>query len=361
MRYCKKCGFPVPYGRFLEWTSDGTILGREQTRTRLVYLDVDEIRNILDGVSEWMGIPIDRIVYRAEKEVGRRFIKALLPGFFARVPRGRLARPTPGVKAIGHFVFNYMAGLCMGKAEVIDYRSAVGARVRVTNGHCIPLVAGDGAGVFEHLEKIGVDADWERVRSDEYVINLEKTADEPDELPADRLTLEKAEYLPGQVSLDHCGKCGVPHEVTDSIYLDLDKGVLRNKITGMRLVALPAQSFNAVFRELFRELGSQLPSVVERREREYTREGAGVRYTVKDLGDEGLVSIFSDFPWKGIGNPTSARETGEGLEVTVENPFLPQMVAGRVAGQYENWIDGSVESGWTEESPGRLKVTLKRA
>ena len=57
MRYCRSCGFPVAYGRFLEWTSDGIILGKDSSRTRLVYLDVDEIQNIFTGVSRWMGIP----------------------------------------------------------------------------------------------------------------------------------------------------------------------------------------------------------------------------------------------------------------------------------------------------------------
>jgi hypothetical protein len=358
MKYCRGCGFPAPYGKYLEWTDDGTILGRESTRTRLVYVDTDELANLFRGVTDWMGVPIDRIIYRAEKEVGRRFIKALLPGFMAKIPRGKMARPQFGVKAIGHYVFNYMAGLGMGRAEVIDYHSGRFARVRITNSHSIPLVAGDGAGVFEILERIGVDVNWERIRMDEYIVTLEKVSDEPPD--EGRLSLEEQNYIPGDVHLQKCKKCGLPAAVTNNFYLDLEKGILRNSVTGMRVVALPVQSFYAVFRELAREFGKDLLSIVERLEKEYARECSGVRFFADAKNLEGVSQIYSEFPWKGIGNPVAVRQTQDGLEVVVDNPFHPALVAGKVAGTYEAWLDDTVEYTAAQESPMRLKVTMSR-
>jgi len=358
MRYCRGCGFPVAYGRFLEWTSDGTILGKDSSGTRLVYLDVDEIQNIFTGVSRWMGVPIDRIIYRAEKAVGRRFIETMVPGFIARAPRGKIARPEFGIKATARFVFNYMAGLGMGLGEILEYHSTESARIRITEAHSVPLVAGDGAGVFEHLERVGVDATWERVKSDEYIVTLEKLSDEP---PAeDRLVLDETKtYLPGNIEYQRCKRCKVPLVVSNTVYLNLERGILRNSTTGLRVVALPAQSFDAVFRELFREFGKELPSVVESLEQQYARENTLISYYVDGV-EGGIERLYSDFAWKGIGNPIQVGNTERGLEVVVENPFHNEMVAGRIVGLYEALIEDKVQATWAEQTPGRLTVTIQR-
>src|SRR5450759_5929228 len=96
----------------------------------------------------------------------------------------------------------------------------------------------------------------------------------------ERLTLAEAQYIPGGVQLDKCPKCGRPREVTGNIYLDLEKGVLRHSKTGMRFVALPVQSFQAVLRELEAEFGSELPALMEGLEQKYMRETSSVRYSI---------------------------------------------------------------------------------
>lgn len=356
MRYCRECGIPLPFGRFLEWTRDGTILGRDPMRTRLVYLEVDEIRSLFSGVEERLGLSIDPLVYRAEKAVGRRFAGTLIPSFVTRVPRSRVTRPQWGIKLIGHFIFNYMAGLGMGRARVERYRSGVSATVHLEDVHSLPLVMGDGAGVFEHLERVGVDAMWHEERSGCYTVTLEKISDAPP--PDKRLVLGKTVYLPGRISLDYCPRCGIPREITGNLLLELGRGMVRNRTTGAREVAVPAQSFFAVFRELERELKEEMPAILEELEREYMRESSGVRRYVDEW--ERVAELFSDFPWRGIGNPIRAERTDYGIEVVVENPFHPGMVAGRVAGLYEAWTESRVRADWVEDRPGRLKVTMRK-
>jgi len=355
MRYCKSCGFPVPYGKFLAWTPNGTIIGRDSAHTRLVYLEVDELRALFDGVSRWMNFSIDPIICRAEREVGKPFIKTLMPGFLARMPRGKVARPEPAIKATSRFIFNYMAGLGMGRAEMVEYVSNSHARVLVMNPHSVPLIAGDGTGVFEFMERVGVSAGWERVKSDEFVITIQKVSDEPP--VEEQLVLAEIQYLPGNVELDKCQKCSVPWSVTKSIYLDLEKGVLRHSQTGMRFVALPAQSFDAVLTGLEREFGAELPSLMEGLEQKYMRETSAVRYSIPQGSP--VVNIMADFPWMGIGNPVAAWVEGRKVFFVVENPFHPGIVAGKVTGLYEAWTGSIVRTGWVEEVPGRVKVTLE--
>ena len=359
MRYCKGCGLPVPYGKFLEWTSDGTIIGKDSAHTRLVYLKVEDIRNMFKGITQRVGVSVDQYVAQAEKEVGKRFAKALVPGFVAHAPRGRIARPEIGVKAASHFIFNYMGGLGMGCAEMLEYRSGQGARILIENSHYIPLVVGDGAGVFEFLERIPVTARWEPVGPDSYVVYVEKTEQPQQQELAQELALEKEANIPGEVHFERCPKCKIPFLVSRSLYLDLDKGSLRNTVTGDREVALPVESFHAVATVMTTHFGAELPYLMEKLEQKHVRESSGVRYYADASGDKGMLGIFSDFTWRGVGNPVWAGNTERGVEVVVDNPFHPGMVAGRVAGQYEAWTDSLVRSSWTEEAPGRLRVLME--
>jgi hypothetical protein len=355
MKYCKSCGFPGPYGKFLGWTSDGTIIGRDANKTRLVYLEVDELRGLFDGVSQWMNFAIDPIVCRAEKEVGKRFIKTLLPGFIAKAPRGKVARPETAVKATSRFIFNYMAGLGMGRGQMLDYHSGKGARVLLMNPHSVPLIAGDGGGVFEYLERIGVQVGWDRVKSDEYIITIQKVSDEaPVE---EELALAEAQYIPGTVELEKCPKCGVPRAVTQNIYLDFEKGILRHSQTGMRFVALPVESFTAVLNGLHSEFGAELPGLMEGLEQKYMRETSSVRYAIPQGSH--IKDIMADFPWMGIGNPVAAWEEGRKVNFVVDNPFHAGIVAGKVTGLYEAWTGSIVRTGWTEPQAGRVQVTLE--
>lgn len=248
-----------------------------------------------------------------------------------------------------------MAGLGMGRAEMVEYVSNSHARVLVMNPHSVPLIAGDGTGVFEFMERVGVSAGWERVKSDEFVITIQKVSDEPP--VEEQLVLAEIQYLPGNVELDKCQKCSVPWSVTKSIYLDLEKGVLRHSQTGMRFVALPAQSFDAVLTGLEREFGAELPSLMEGLEQKYMRETSAVRYSIPQGSP--VVNIMADFPWMGIGNPVAAWVEGRKVFFVVENPFHPGIVAGKVTGLYEAWTGSIVRTGWVEEVPGRVKVTLE--
>jgi hypothetical protein len=113
----------------------------------------------------------------------------------------------------------------------------------------------------------------------------------------------------------------------------------------------------AVFRELERELGDEIPAMLEGLEREYVRQKSSERGMTPEISAP--IDLFSDFAWRGIGNPSKVEQTPSGIDVVVENPFHPGLVAGRVAGLYEAWTEKSVLSAWNKESPGRIRVTLK--
>lgn len=356
MRYCRECGIPKAFGRFLEWTSDGTIIGRDLKRTRVVFLEVDEIRSLFIGVSERIGLDIDRMVYLAEKEVGRRFAGEVVPSIVTRIPRNRITRPKWAVRLSSIVTFSYMAALGMGRADVEDYHSGKSTTFLLKNPSWAPLVVGDGAGFFEYMERVGVEAEWEEAGKAEVSVTLKRTGKTAVEASLD---LAEPVYIPGRVEHERCPRCGVPIKLSVNLDWQMDRGIIRNRRTGAREVVMPTQSFFAVFQYLTREVGEEVPQLMEEVEREEIRDSSGVRRYVDECG--GIGHLYSDFTWRGIGNPTKADEGADGTTVTVENPFHPGMAAGRIIGLYEAWIDGRVKPDWAEGRPGRLKVEMKRA
>lgn len=355
LKRCPVCDSIPFYSRYLEWTRDGAILGRDKARTRVVFLEVEEIHNQLNGISEKIGLSIDRIVYNAEKEVGKRFISTLVPEIITRLPRTRLTRPAVAQRLLGRYIISpYIAQLGMGLTTMLDYRPGKMHVFSLMNPYSVPVLAGDGAGIFEYLERIGVEATWEVDSSGNPTVTLRKSSERPG--VEERLAYERASYLPGNAELNICPVCQVPREVSETFDFDPAQGIVKNRFSGCREVVMPTQSFSAIFRELERELGDEIPAIIVDLERRYVRDNLSERGTI--LGRPDVLSLLMDFTWRGIGNPVSAIRGKGGTDITIENPFNPSLVAGKVAGLYEAWTGKPVRFNWTEEMPGRLKVSL---
>ena len=208
MGKCKKCGVSRIPGQRIEWTSDGTILARDISRTRLVFLEVDEIRNIFSGISERIGFSIDPIVLRAEKEVGWRLWETLIPSIVTRIPRTRITRPEWFAKLLVHIMADFVAPAGMGDVRVESYRSGKSATYRIFNAHSVPLFAGASAGAFEYIERVEADSHWDEVGEDEVVVTVETVGDAPH--PDQRLVFESRDYLPGIVEFERCQQHQLP-------------------------------------------------------------------------------------------------------------------------------------------------------
>ena len=71
MRKCRICGFPRRFTRFIEWNSDGTMIGRIRPRIPVMLLEVSEWDSIFYELSSTLGIPIDHILIDAQKNIGK--------------------------------------------------------------------------------------------------------------------------------------------------------------------------------------------------------------------------------------------------------------------------------------------------
>ena len=318
MRHCPECGILRGYGRNFRWTPDGTIIARDPGRTRFAFLEVDELNALISGVSDHIGLPIDHIVFQAEKEVGRRFIDTRAPSLIARIPRTRLTRPRFAARLITRFVGYFMVGLGLGRAKMGTYRSAESTDLWLFDPYCVPLLVGDTAGMLEYFDHVTMDANWEELEDGSFHVKLWKSDDMF--TAEERLTYEKPAYIQGQVKHDYFRRCNVPLAVTENLMWVMDKGIIKNKHTMVREVPVPAESFFAVFRELERELGHEVPALIEELEGKYRRERSVKYSSLQDVNEPS--DLFTDFPWRGIGNPVKAARTEGGLEIILTSAII---------------------------------------
>jgi hypothetical protein len=94
-------------------------------------------------------------------------------------------------------------------------------------------------------------------------------------------------------------------------------------------------SFNAMFRELEKELGDSVDDISSRIEKESTKRNlaaaglTGKAWDVAELRDYlGLI---------GTGLLLEMEQDGDRLTLSAANVYVPPLVAGRLAGIWENW------------------------
>ena len=75
---CVECGAPFYTRMFRQWNDDGTVTGLFSRETRVCHVEAGEICGILDGISDRIGFPIERIVVEGDRKASRRITDEVL-------------------------------------------------------------------------------------------------------------------------------------------------------------------------------------------------------------------------------------------------------------------------------------------
>ncbi|MBN2168012.1 MAG: hypothetical protein JW738_02110, partial [Actinobacteria bacterium] len=216
-RKCPVCNTPRVVSTMLKWTNGGTIdlfLGYD---LRMVVIDPELFGQIFSSVEEMIGMPIDRIVYEAQKNITKLLFEespAYVTGF------GLLKHLSIGKKAIVKF-FNLLAmyaGLCL--SETREYKSGEYGVAYIKNPFNPGLLAANVVGAFEFLEEKPYEYAWKHQETDSFLIEVRASRD-ADEM-SDRFKMELKPVVPGSPGLVNCPKCGVPTYVSSRLCWDLD-------------------------------------------------------------------------------------------------------------------------------------------
>ena len=342
-RYCR-CGAPFYTRLFREWNKDGTSTARFHRDIRLCHVEDEEINRILTGISEQIGYPIDRIALEGERKAFRAVTYGVLK-------RGANLLAAPGKTSVGGrqgMKIGLEVGRTVGhgKGRLVEYEPGRRALIEAENVVNTTLGAGDLMGVFEALHDVTADIRVEE-SGDVLRIELEKVKDGLTWEDMDRLALENRPTRPGRYDFRRCARCGTPLDVTERIKWDVAAGVVTDRRTGVRLATLLATSFNAVIRELEKELGDEIPGMVAELEREYVAESIGARLTRMKRTERQYKELMADFPPFGMGNPVEVARGRGRLTAWIDNPFCQPMVAGRIAGLFQAVEEVEPRFEWT--------------
>ena len=357
MRRCARCGFPGRYTRFLEWHSDGTVIGSVTPRIPMMFMEVDEWDAISGELASTLGLPIDHVVIEAEKQIGKdlyEMFKRVYHINLKRVPNNRLLRPQWVAKLFLRALRRDISGIGNGSVRVEEYRTGKTLRVRFENPCLTPVVVGNCLGLYESLEIMpGSSAEY-GLEGGDLVVRLSHSEETPEY--EDRLYLEEVEPGEGPLRFDRCPVCGVPLKIARSLSWDLPRGVITNPLTGRREVMVAVQSVNAILRELERELGGEIVEILYNAQKRYSLghlEGA------EASGTEGFWEEYlTEMALRGLGYPAEFEAGGDSISVDMRNAYEQDLYAAKLAGGLEKLTGRGSNINWELREREHARYTI---
>lgn len=358
-RRCPVCNTPSVAGTMLKWTNGGTIdlfLGYD---LRMVVIDPEIFDHIFSRVEDMIGMPIDRIVYEAQKNI-TKLLFAEAPAYVTLF--GLMKHFTPGKKVVVQF-FNLLALYAgLGLSETRDYKSGQFGVGYIRNPFNPSLLAGNVVGAFEFLEEKPYEYTWQHQESDSFLIKV-SASNKVDEM-ADRFKMELNPVIPGNPGLERCPRCGVPTYVSSRLSWDLQEGTIKEISTGSRMIFFPAHMLFTAFRELAIELGDEIYDLLINSQSDWTsrnldhyRPGAGKgRQLTDDEKGEALENFVTSLPAYGYGNPISFNRA-ETIRMVVENPYNIHILGGMLKGVCQGLEERTFSLSW--EQLGKYKVAFE--
>lgn len=337
---CAECGVPKRVGAKHRWKDNGVIVAKGSDM-RGVWMEGDLLSAVLGGIEERLGIPIDHIIIDAKRRGAKIYVDNVLAG-----PLGKALR----LKRLRKLAYDYMIkqaeAIGLAQPRILSYKPGQHLVLEALNVYNNAIFTGDVCGAFESIEGTRAKAEYEE-GSEKTTIRIETWHDAPDE---ERLWIDYGDPLPAQAGFSRCSSCGTPKGASRWQW-NLEQGRVIDGSSGAWLIFIDIGGINAVFRELERELGEEIPQVMMDSARRFY---AGLR----EKGAKEAHGDLSFLALRGFGVPVPHAPTREDLAngIKVLNPFNMPIVAGAVAGIM---ADGEEKVGWTGTPEAHLELRLE--
>ena len=351
---CRDCGAPFYPRLFRQWNDDGTVTARHAGTNRVCHIESEALCAIIDGMSERIGYPIDRVAIEGQRKATRRLTDDMMSA--GRGAVGFITRSRAGSGLATDVILGVGRTAGHGRPQTIEYHRGESMRLKVEDPYCIPMVVGDAWGSFESVHNVTAEAAWQS-GPDWVEIELKKVRDGMVWEDPLRFQVERIARLPGDVHYERCARCRIPTEVTRALSWELESGRVTNKVTGRREATVIVESVNAVLRELQSELGDEVPFMVQDILKEYTADGIDAA-TASEIRSAGYRSALDHLRVRGMGNPVKATCFRGDLTIRIDNPFSGVILAGMIRGVYRavEGVEGRCE--WAIHPDGYMVVSV---
>jgi hypothetical protein len=136
---------------------------------------------------------------------------------------------------------------------------------------------------------------------------------------------------------------------------DLERGIIRDRLSGRRLAGIGPAALEAIFDELERELGEAVPALVIEAQRRFVTGGF---YSPDEI--DSVVDLRAQFALRGLGYIREMSLTRERLELILENTCLHLIVAGFMQGVFELVNGAGSRIDWQLSPDDVLTVSVTR-
>lgn len=349
MRTCRQCGFPRKFDRLFDWRGDGTIIStdRLRSRTQIAFLEAGEFEEIVDNLSQTIGLNVDPFLVKAYKNIGKTIFSNTTLRQIRHFPNNRRFRPQWLTRAFVRSVAFDVAGLGDGRISLDCFIAGECAVVRYKNPCLNALLAGSSAAIYEATEDIDNAAVEHELEDGDLVVRLGHGGEAPGEPDVEgRFYLEATRPVKGPVRYERCPACWAPVLASLMFDWDIKQGIIRNRLTGEREVIIAVQAINALLRELETELGEGIPRIIYRHQKSITRD------SLKEKKIEDPERFWNDYltdlALRGLGFPLTFEKDEDSVFVEIVNAYNQTLYAARIAAALEVVTGSSSEIEWIE-------------
>lgn len=338
---CPLCGFPLRVCGQIRLRGNGTISPvLIKSFMRIVLIPTGLYDRLTWVLEESLGIPIGHILFEAQRNINR----SIIDSFSKVIPFFRLLNKSDLTRRIIVEGLN-RAGVILGagygtRVEYVPDESVV---FRVRNPYNINLAVANVLGTMESFEGHPYDYEISDEGNQSYLVKSKRTSDKP--AISERLHIEKPVLIrgsKGNIKYEKCRLCRTPRVFSSRFTWIDDEGIIIDTQSDTRVVVMDGFLLNTVLRELVKELGEEVYSMLVSAQRDWTMEHVGKlglapgESNLKEKEFEGAFKDYlDDLPVFGYGNPVLFTVDGSSVEVIVENPFQEEVIAGTLQGLYQ--------------------------
>ncbi len=79
IKTCTECGVPLYVSKGQTWFNNGVIAETKNPDHRLLFFESDILDNLVDGIGEIIGVPIEHIVVESKRRATREYLEKMIP------------------------------------------------------------------------------------------------------------------------------------------------------------------------------------------------------------------------------------------------------------------------------------------
>ncbi len=354
IKTCKKCGFSWVLSKIVRFRDNGTIIQIFTSGFRLVLIEANFLTEIFRRIEEELGLPIMHIVFEAQRIASIDTINNVLRG-----PMNMVRWTSIGKKTTVNIFCRLAVWSGQSYAKTILYKPGKLGEAVVLNPFNRELMASIIVGAFESLERKPFGHTWKTVDGNDVIcIQPEPSRSEI----AERLARTYRPLKKGNRSYPRCPRCGVPQMLNLEWFPD--EGRIMDTRRYVRMAFLDAYTAGVVFRELAKELGDEVYTIIIDAQRAFSLRHLREEFLAGgDVGemvdkDTFYISVLDTMAMRGQGNPVDYDTSDGSLSVVIENPFEEHCLAGMLSAMFMLGEGRPAAVTWQELDPSTLKFTL---